>query len=222
MKKTKIVCTMGPNSNDENIMRQLVKEGMDIARFNFSHGSHEEQKGRMDMLKKIREEEKKPVAILLDTKGPEIRTGVLKDGKKVLLKEGETITLTNEEIEGDETKVSLTYKGLVDDVQIGNMILIDDGLIGLKEWVDGINEMLTQAGILKDVSQFENVFAFQHGELTCLLYPFDDVKLDIGKLALWRLQTHEGTQMKMHKPLSKGISHPHLTSSYGNSFHSCL
>ena len=132
MKKTKIVCTMGPNSNDENIMRQLVKEGMDIARFNFSHGSHEEQKGRMDMLKKIREEEKKPVAILLDTKGPEIRTGVLKDGKKVLLKEGETITLTNEEIEGDETKVSLTYKGLVDDVQIGNMILIDDGLIGLK------------------------------------------------------------------------------------------
>ena len=117
MKKTKIVCTMGPNSNDENIMRQLVKEGMDIARFNFSHGSHEEQKGRMDMLKKIREEEKKPVAILLDTKGPEIRTGVLKDGKKVLLKEGETITLTNEEIEGDETKVSLTYKGLVDDVQ---------------------------------------------------------------------------------------------------------
>ena len=121
MKKTKIVCTMGPNSNDENIMRRLVKEGMDIARFNFSHGSHEEQKGRMDMLKKIREEEKKPVAILLDTKGPEIRTGVLKDGKKVLLKEGETITLTNEEIEGDETKVSLTYKGL-----------IDDGLIGLK------------------------------------------------------------------------------------------
>ena len=69
MKKTKIVCTMGPNSNDENIMRRLVKEGMDIARFNFSHGSHEEQKGRMDMLKKIREEEKKPVAILLDTKG---------------------------------------------------------------------------------------------------------------------------------------------------------
>ena len=125
-------------------LRRLVKEGMDIARFNFSHGSHEEQKGRMDMLKKIREEEKKPVAILLDTKGPEIRTGVLKDGKKVLLKEGETITLTNEEIEGDETKVSLTYKGLVDDVQIGNMILIDDGLVGLEvveinhqgEWVN--------------------------------------------------------------------------------------
>ncbi len=84
------------------------------------------------MLKKIREEENKPIAILLDTKGPEIRTGVLKDGKKVQLKEGETITLTNDEIDGDETKVSLTYKGLVEDVKSGNTILIDDGLIGLK------------------------------------------------------------------------------------------
>ena len=132
MKKTKIVCTMGPNSNDENIMRQLVKEGMDIARFNFSHGSHEEQKGRMDMLKKIREEEKKPVAILLDTKGPEIRTGILKDGKKITLKEGETFTLTTEDIVGDNKRVSITYKGLVQDIYKGCTILIDDGLIGLR------------------------------------------------------------------------------------------
>lgn len=132
MKKTKIVCTMGPNTNDREMMRKLIQNGMNVARFNFSHGDHEEQKFRMDMLKELREEEHTNTAILLDTKGPEIRTGVLKDGKKVLLKEGETITLTNEEIEGDETKVSLTYKGLVDDVQIGNMILIDDGLIGLK------------------------------------------------------------------------------------------
>ena len=92
MKKTKIVCTMGPNSNDENIMRRLVKEGMDIARFNFSHGSHEEQKGRMDMLKKIREEEKKPVAILLDTKGPEIRLVEFEKGKIELpLKKGDVV-----------------------------------------------------------------------------------------------------------------------------------
>lgn len=131
MKKTKIVCTMGPNSNDENMMRKLVREGMDIARFNFSHGTHEEQKARMDMLKKIRDEEKRSVAILLDTKGPEIRTGLLKDGKKVELKEGNTLILTTEEIKGDETKVSITYEGLVDDVQIGNKILIDDGLIEL-------------------------------------------------------------------------------------------
>ncbi len=132
MKKTKIVCTMGPNTNDEGIMRTLVKEGMDIARFNFSHGDHEEQKARMDMLKRIRKEEGKPIAILLDTKGPEIRTGLLKDGQKVQLVEGEKFVLTTEEIEGDNTRVSITYDGLVDDVVIGGKILIDDGLIELE------------------------------------------------------------------------------------------
>ena len=129
MKKTKIICTMGPNTNDESLMRKLVQNGMDIARFNFSHGDHEEQKGRMDMLKKIREEENKPIAILLDTKGPEIRTGVLKDGKKVQLEAGETFTLTTDEIVGDNKIVSITYKGLVEDVKAGSTILIDDGLI---------------------------------------------------------------------------------------------
>ena len=123
---------MGPNTNNEDTMRALVRNGMDIARFNFSHGDHEEQKFRMDMLKRIREEEGKPIAILLDTKGPEIRTGVLKDGKKVHLKEGETFTLTTTECVGDETKTYITYEGLVNDVQIGSTILIDDGLIGLK------------------------------------------------------------------------------------------
>ena len=110
---------MGPNTNDESLMRKLVQNGMDIARFNFSHGDHEEQKGRMDMLKKIREEENKPIAILLDTKGPEIRTGVLKDGKKVQLEAGETFTLTTDEIVGDNKIVSITYKGLVEDVKAG-------------------------------------------------------------------------------------------------------
>lgn len=132
MKKTKIICTMGPNSDNEDVLRQLVDQGMDIARFNFSHGTHAEQKARMDLLKKVREEEKKPVAILLDTKGPEIRTGVLKDGKKAVLKEGERIILTTEEVAGDEKKVSITYDGLADDVQAGSRILIDDGLIELK------------------------------------------------------------------------------------------
>lgn len=132
MKKTKIICTMGPNSDNEAVMRKLVQNGMDIARFNFSHGTHEEQKKRMDMLKKIREEEKKPIAILLDTKGPEIRTGLLKDRKKVILEEGNTIALVTSEIEGDEDRVYITYEGLVDDVQIGSTILIDDGLIELR------------------------------------------------------------------------------------------
>ena len=88
MKKTKVICTMGPNSNDRELMRKLIQNGMDVARFNFSHGDYEEQKQRMDMLKQLREEEQVPVAILLDTKGPEIRTGLLKDGKNVELKEG--------------------------------------------------------------------------------------------------------------------------------------
>ncbi|MEF9941348.1 MAG: pyruvate kinase [Lachnospiraceae bacterium] len=131
MKKTKIICTMGPNANDIALMRKLVNNGMDIARFNFSHGDHAEQKLRMDMLKQIREEEKKPIAILLDTKGPEIRTGVLKGGIKVTLVEGETFALTTKEIEGDSTRVSITYAGLVEDVEIGKKILIDDGLIEL-------------------------------------------------------------------------------------------
>ena len=92
MKKTKIVCTMGPGTNDPEIVRQLIRGGMDIARFNFSHGTHEEQKSRMDMIKRLRSEEKVPVAILLDTKGPEIRTGILKDGKKVSLEAGKLFT----------------------------------------------------------------------------------------------------------------------------------
>lgn len=132
MKKTKIVCTMGPNTNDKDLMRKLVENGMDIARFNFSHGDHEEQKSRMDMLKEVREEVGRPVAILLDTKGPEIRTGLLKGGKKVNLEENQIFTLTTEVIEGDERKVSITYDGLVEDVEIGKTILIDDGLIELK------------------------------------------------------------------------------------------
>ena len=132
MKKTKIICTMGPGSNDKEVMRALIKSGMDIARFNFSHGSHEEHKGRMDQLKELREQEKKPIAILLDTKGPEIRTGQLKDGKKVMLKEGNAFTLSIEEKIGDETGVSITYAGLIDDVVVGSIILIDDGLIELK------------------------------------------------------------------------------------------
>ena len=132
MKKTKIVCTMGPNTNDREMMRKLIQNGMNVARFNFSHGDHEEQKFRMDMLKELREEEHANTAILLDTKGPEIRTGILKDGKKITLKEGETFTLTTEDIIGDNKRVSITYKGLVQDIYKGCSILIDDGLIGLR------------------------------------------------------------------------------------------
>ena len=108
MKKTKVVCTMGPNTNDRELLKKLIENGMDVARFNFSHGDHEEQKSRMDLLKELRQELNTNTAILLDTKGPEIRTGVLKGGKRIMLKAGEQFTLTTEEIEGDESKVSIT------------------------------------------------------------------------------------------------------------------
>ncbi len=132
MKKTKIVCTMGPATDDKEVLRSIIRNGMDVARFNFSHGTHPEQKARMDMLKMVREEEHSNTAILLDTKGPEIRTGVLKDGKKVLLETGSMLTLTAEDIVGDAQRVSITYGGLADDVDRGKKILIDDGLIELE------------------------------------------------------------------------------------------
>ncbi|MFQ7052457.1 pyruvate kinase [Clostridium fessum] len=131
MKKTKIVCTMGPNTDNREIMKELALNGMDVARFNFSHGDHAEHKHRLEILDSVREELGIPIASLLDTKGPEIRTGKLKDGKKVTLKEGDLYTLTTEEIVGDETRGYINYAGLAEDVKPGDRILIDDGLIEL-------------------------------------------------------------------------------------------
>ena len=131
MKKTKIVCTMGPNTDNREIMKELALNGMDVARFNFSHGDHAEHKHRLEILESVREELGIPIASLLDTKGPEIRTGKLKDGKKVTLKEGDLYTLTTEEIVGDETRGYINYAGLAEDVKPSDRILIDDGLIEL-------------------------------------------------------------------------------------------
>ena len=130
-RKTKIVCTLGPATDNESVMRRLIEEGMNVARFNFSHGSHEEQMGRLIMLRKLREEMKRPVAALLDTKGPEIRLMEFAEGK-VELKDGQMFTLTTEEIKGDATRVSITYKDLPGDVKTGSRILIDDGLIEME------------------------------------------------------------------------------------------
>ncbi len=131
MKKTKIICTMGPNSDNPEVMKALILGGMDVARFNFSHGTHEEQKARLDLLKKLREELDIPVAALLDTKGPEIRTGLLEGEGKVTLTEGQEYTLTTREIVGNEKIGHINYSGLSEDVEPGNRILIDDGLIEL-------------------------------------------------------------------------------------------
>lgn len=128
MRKTKIICTLGPSTDDDDILRKLMIEGMNVARFNFSHGDHAQHKRNMERIMKFRTELNLPVATLLDTKGPEIRVKDFKNGK-IELKPGQTFTLTTDEVEGDEKMVSITYKNLVNDVKPGNTILIDDGLI---------------------------------------------------------------------------------------------
>ena len=130
-RKTKISCTLGPAVDNEDVMRALIQEGMNVARFNFSHGPHDEQMGRLKMLRKLRTELGKPVAALLDTKGPEIRLGQFEKGKTEL-KTGRGFTLTTDDITGTDDRVSITYKNLWNDVKPGDHILIDDGLVGLE------------------------------------------------------------------------------------------
>ena len=130
MRKTKIICTLGPSTDKEGVLRALVENGMNVARFNFSHGSHEEHKGRLEALKAIREELNQPVAAMLDTKGPEIRLKDFKNGSE-MLEEGQTFTLTTRDVEGTKEIVSITYKDLPHDVAPGGSIMLDDGLIKL-------------------------------------------------------------------------------------------
>lgn len=137
MRKTKIVCTMGPNEDDEALLDRMAPI-MDAARFNFSHGTHEEHRIRLAKVRAAAERAGRPIAMILDTKGPEIRTGLLKHHASVLLREGEPFCLTAENIEGDSHRVSVSYKELPQDVRPGEEILIDDGLIGLTvEKADG-------------------------------------------------------------------------------------
>lgn len=130
MRRTKIICTMGPSTNSYDMMLQLISAGMNVARFNFSHDEYSGHLKRLEMLRKASAELGIPIAALMDTKGPEIRIGKFKDGK-VELKKGEMFMLTTEEIEGDENKVSVSFKDLPDDVGIGSTILLDDGLVEL-------------------------------------------------------------------------------------------
>ncbi len=130
LRKTKIICTLGPSTDKGDVLKQLMSEGMNVARFNFSHGTHEEQGERLKKVKELREELNLPVATLLDTKGPEIRLRDM-EGGKVQLEAGQKFTLTTEEILGNKERVSITYRDLVKDVAPGCRILIDDGLIEL-------------------------------------------------------------------------------------------
>ena len=131
MRKTKIICTLGPSTDKDGVLCELIANGMNVARFNFSHGSHEEHKGRLDLLKSLREELGKPVAALLDTKGPEIRLKDFKNGTE-MLEAGQTFTLTTRDVEGTKEICSITYKDLPQDVAPGGTIMLDDGLIKLQ------------------------------------------------------------------------------------------
>lgn len=136
MRKTKIVCTLGPATDNEKVLKQMMLSGMNIARFNFSHQTHDDHKKRIDLLKKLRGELDLPIAALLDTKGPEIRIGLFENGS-VILKEGQDFTLTTREVTGTSEIVSISYKGLPGDVSAGKHILIDDGLIDMT--VENVN-----------------------------------------------------------------------------------
>ena len=128
MRKTKIVCTIGPASESEEQLRALMLAGMNVARLNFSHGTHEDHKVRIDRIKKVREELGLPVAILLDTKGPEYRITTFEDGK-ILLKDGDTFTFTTDEIIGNQERVAVSYKNLHNDLEVGNKIYVNNGLV---------------------------------------------------------------------------------------------
>ena len=152
MKKTKIICTIGPACEDREILKSMMLAGMNAARLNFSHGTHEEQKRKIDLIKALRQELGLPISIILDTKGPEIRTGQF-DEKEVELFEGQKFTLTMEDVIGTNKICSVSYKGLIDDVKPGDKLLIDDGLIGMTvEEIKGNDIICTvdNGGIIKD------------------------------------------------------------------------
>lgn len=131
MRKTKVICTIGPACEDAQILSEMCKVGMNVARLNFSHGTHEEQQRKIDLIKETREKLHMPVAIMLDTKGPEYRIKTFKDGK-IWLKDGDEFTFTTEEVVGDETQVSVNYKQLMENLKVGDTILVNNGLVIFK------------------------------------------------------------------------------------------
>lgn len=128
MRKTKIICTIGPACSDEETLTGMCQAGMNVARLNFSHGTHEEQGKKIELIKRVREKLGLPIAIMLDTKGPEYRIRTFKNGK-ISLQDGDTFTFTTRQVEGDETQVSVSYEGLARDLQVGDRVLVNNGLL---------------------------------------------------------------------------------------------
>lgn len=131
MRKTKIICTIGPASENEEVLTQMFQAGMDVARLNFSHGGAEEHQKKIDLIKKVRKKMNLPIAIMLDTKGPEYRIKTFEDGK-ITLKEGDTFTLTTEDIVGNQERVAVNYKNLIEELRVGDRVLVNNGLIILE------------------------------------------------------------------------------------------
>ena len=131
MRKTKIVCTIGPSSNNEDVFRAMCKTGLNVARLNFSHGTHDEHKKTIEMIKKVREELNLPIAIMLDTKGPEYRIKTFENGK-VFIPDGADFTFTARDVQGNENIVSVSYKGLPSDLSVGDKILVNNGLVSFE------------------------------------------------------------------------------------------
>lgn len=155
MKKTKIVCTIGPGTELEATLLKLLNAGMNVMRLNFSHGNYDEHRARIDNLRSVCQQHGKQAGILLDTKGPEIRTIKLKEGKDVSLKAGQTFIITTDaSVIGDETRVAVTYQGLPKDLAVGNIVLIDDGLIGMKVTALQSSEVICE--VLNDGDLGEN------------------------------------------------------------------
>lgn len=128
MRKTKIICTIGPACEDEATLTQMCLAGMNVARLNFSHGTHEEHQRKIDLIRRVREKLHLPIAIMLDTKGPEYRIKTFRDGK-ITLQDGDTFCFTTEDVVGDQSRVSVNYPGLIGDLQVGDQILVNNGLV---------------------------------------------------------------------------------------------
>ena len=152
MRKTKIVCTIGPACDSEETLRAMMLAGMNVARLNFSHGTHAEHQVRIDRIKKLRAELDLPIAIMLDTKGPEYRIGTFADGK-IELHSGDTFTFTTEPVTGNAERVSVSYAGLAQDLEPGNTVLVNDGLIALTVTATTDTDVIcrvTAGGVLSD------------------------------------------------------------------------
>jgi len=152
MRKTKIVCTIGPSCSNEATLTEMFRSGMNVARLNFSHGSHEEHLSRIEMIKTIRKRLNMPVAILLDTKGPEYRIKTFADGK-VTLADGDRFTFTTDDVVGDQRRVSVSYKGLAEDLDVGDRILLNNGLLAFEVTdINGtdVNCVVSIGGVLSD------------------------------------------------------------------------